>query len=155
MIKFIYAVALHLPPCIQVKLRCYFGRRKERELKILRKIIDKGDVVVDVGAHRGTYTYHLQKIVGNLGKVYSVEPQVFYFKYLRSAFKKSRNVEVINAAAFNRITSIPIFIPVHNGQLATGGASLEKRSAVNKVATVKTITIDSLNLFKCKLIKLM
>jgi len=153
-IKVVYALALHLPPFIQVKLRYYFGRNKEKELKLLRKILSKGDIVIDVGAHRGIYTYHLKKIVGNLGLVYSIEPQIFYFNYLRSAFRKSRNVNIINAAAFDRITTMPIFIPVHNGQLATGGASLKKMSAINNKTVVKTMKIDNLNLVKCNLIKI-
>jgi FkbM family methyltransferase len=153
-IKFIYALALLLPPFMQVKLRYYFGREKQRELKSLKKVLSKGDVVIDVGAHRGIYTYYVQKIVGNSGLVYSIEPQIFYFNYLRSAFRKSRNINIINAAALDRITTTSMFIPVHNVQLATGGASLKKVSAINNRFVVKTMMIDDLNLVKCNLIKI-
>ncbi len=154
MIESLYKLASFLPKSTQVKLRQYFGRNKEVELKILKKMISKGGLAVDVGAHHGVYTNQLKKLVGKLGTVYSLEPQPALYKYLTSAFKNQENIIILNAAAHNINSTQQLFTPIHNGSLATGGASLKKQNVQNSVQVVNTITIDSLNLNRCNFIKI-
>lgn len=154
MLESLYKLAAFLPEAIQVKLRKYFGRDKEVELLVLKKIISKGDLAVDVGAHHGIYTNQLKKLVGKSGKIYSLEPQPTLYKYLTSAFKNYENIIVLNAAAHNVNSTQQLFTPIHNGSLATGGASLKKQNVQNSVQVVNTITIDSLNLDRCNFIKI-
>ena len=47
----------------------------EDEIKFVRKIIQIGDDVIDIGANYGAYTLSIAKIIGNTGKVYSFEPE--------------------------------------------------------------------------------
>ena len=154
MVESLYKLAAFLPEAIQVKLRKYFGRDKEVELLVLKKIISKGDLAVDVGAHHGIYTNQLKKLVGKSGKIYSLEPQRTLYKYLTSAFKNYENIIVLNAAAHNVNSTQQLFTPINNGSLATGGASLKKQNLQNSVQVVDTITIDSLNLDRCNFIKI-
>ncbi len=49
--------------------------------------LKKGDIVVDAGAHIGTFTIKAAKAVGNDGKVVAIEPDANNFRFL------SRNVE--------------------------------------------------------------
>lgn len=154
MIKNVYKFSIFLPAILQVKLRGYFGRNKEVEISVLRKIINRGDIAIDVGAHHGIYTNQLKKLVGNKGKIYAIEPQNELYEYLLLAFKKYKNIILINAAAYNVISNQQLFTPIHNGSLATGGASLKKQSAQNSITSVDTITIDSLNLNRCNFIKI-
>jgi FkbM family methyltransferase len=154
MIESFYKVATFLPRAIQVKLRHYFGRNKEVELLVLKKIISKGDLVLDVGAHHGIYTNQLKKLIGKAGTGYSLEPQPELYKYLKSAFKNYNNIIVLNAAAHNINSTQQLFTPIHDGSLATGGASLKKQHVLNSVQVVNTITIDSLNLNRCNFIKI-
>jgi len=51
-----------------------FGEELEPELKLLSHIINKGDIVIDVGANVGVYTMKAAKIVGNDGLVIALEP---------------------------------------------------------------------------------
>ncbi|AFY70263.1 methyltransferase FkbM family [Thalassoporum mexicanum PCC 7367] len=51
-----------------------FGEAQEHELRLLPSLLNKGDVVVDVGANIGTYTMRSAKIVGPSGMVIAVEP---------------------------------------------------------------------------------
>lgn len=124
------------------------------ELLVLKKIINRGDIAIDVGAHHGIYTNQLKKLVGHEGFVYGIEPQYELYQYLNAAYKKSKNIILINAAAHNSNSTKQLFTPIHNGSLATGGASLKKQSRQNSVTSVNTITIDSLNLNRCNFIKI-
>ena len=45
----------------------------------LDKIIEKGDVLVDIGANQGIYTDFFKRLINDDGKIYTVElhPQTF------------------------------------------------------------------------------
>ena len=154
MIKIFYKYSHLLPPLIQVVLRNFLGRNKERELSVLKRIIKKGDVAVDVGAHLGIYTYKLRKLVGKNGTVIGLEPQFDLSRYLSLAFHIFRNVSIINSAAHKVNSTKVLYTPKHNGSIATGGASLKKRSINNEITKITTIKIDSLNLARCNFIKI-
>ncbi len=49
----------------------------------MMEILQPGDVVVDVGSHKGAYIYWMQKAVTKEGKVFSFEPQIALFRYLK------------------------------------------------------------------------
>lgn len=61
---------------------------------------NKGDVVLDVGAHIGYYTLKAAKTVGSEGLVISVEPDPRNFKLLKKNVNSNRlrNVKLINCA---------------------------------------------------------
>lgn len=67
-------------------------RKGEKELRLLRHIVDPRRVSVDVGAAKGTYTYWLQKCSKH---VYAYEPNPINFRFLSCA---SGNVTVNNCA---------------------------------------------------------
>jgi len=46
----------------------------EREMSILRFILNRGDFVIDVGANSGIYSFYLSYLVGSTGRVISFEP---------------------------------------------------------------------------------
>jgi FkbM family methyltransferase len=69
----------------------FYGEMEKDELLFWKKIIRKGDTVVDVGANFGYWTLVGSKIVGNNGKVLSFEPIEKTFKTL------SRNISASNA----------------------------------------------------------
>jgi FkbM family methyltransferase len=80
--------------------RLRFCRAKEIDLEVIRTLIGHGDVVVDIGANIGGYTYHFSKLVGLQGRVFSIEPIPVTFEILCSNVKKLglNNVEVFNCA---------------------------------------------------------
>jgi FkbM family methyltransferase len=49
-------------------------QRWEPEIDNLSTFVRSGDVVIDVGANHGLYTYHLSHLVGPAGRVHSFEP---------------------------------------------------------------------------------
>jgi FkbM family methyltransferase len=48
---------------------------ERQEIRLLLRHLARGDVAVDVGAHKGAYTYWMRRAVGASGKVYAFEPQ--------------------------------------------------------------------------------
>ena len=61
----------------------YRFRYDKDEMKYLRSQVAKGDIVVDIGAHKGVYLYWMQKLVGPSGHVYAFEPQPSLATYLK------------------------------------------------------------------------
>jgi FkbM family methyltransferase len=52
-----------------------FREGAELELRELHRLVEPGQVAVDVGAHYGNYTIRLADLVGSHGRVVAVEPQ--------------------------------------------------------------------------------
>ncbi len=58
------------------------GRFIEPEIELLPYAVKKGEVVLDVGANYGLYTYYLSKLVGESGEVIAFEPIPFTYRTL-------------------------------------------------------------------------
>jgi FkbM family methyltransferase len=73
----------------------------EPELLLLDQWVADGDLVVDVGAHYGSYTVPLAQLVGPTGVVVAVEPSTHALPVLRRNLQLNRltNVEVVEAGA--------------------------------------------------------
>ena len=73
----------------------------------------QGSVVVDVGAHIGTYTIISAKCVGENGKVITIEADPANFKILERNIKLNNltNVIALNIAAFSRQTRLKLYLP--------------------------------------------
>lgn len=78
-----------------------------------RKYIGPGDVVLDIGAHVGTYTKFFAEYVGPDGHVFAVEPVPETFGYLVNSIKKLRldNVSCHNVAAYSFTRSGCMTVP--------------------------------------------
>ena len=76
-------------------------REKEEHVsKLLPPLnIKPGDVVVDLGAGSGYYTFKLAEIVGNKGKVFAVDIQPEMLAIIRSRMKnkKVENIQLVRA----------------------------------------------------------
>jgi len=71
---------------------------------ILKKIIKKGNTVVDVGANLGVLTLYFRSIIGLTGKIYSFEPAPDAFSILSKnvAVNNLQNVIIENKAISNQ-----------------------------------------------------
>ena len=65
---------------------------------LLSTLISENDVVVDVGAHSGTYTNFFKNILKNTGKIYSVELSKKTYESLTRKFSDNENIILINKA---------------------------------------------------------
>ena len=98
----------------------YRLRQDRREISLLRKVLSPGDTAIDVGAHKGAYTWWMRQAVGSDGKVIAFEPQPELATYLRAVVRdfRLRNVEVVNSALSATPGKLKLFRP--DGQVSPG-----------------------------------
>ena len=145
------------PVLVAIKQRYYYYLLKntqnlpvEAETLALPLIINKGDFVIDIGAHVGFFTKDLSSIVDADGLVWSIEPMQQTFDILAYEIRKFRwsNVEAFNVAISDSEGTVKMEIPHFKG----GGESwtdarifsAETRHPNWRSFTVRTVTLDSL-----------
>lgn len=121
----------------------YRLRHDHREISFLLRSIEPGDLVVDVGAHKGAYTYWMARRVRPGGRVYAFEPQRVLAESLRhvaAMLGPDGTVVVENLAVSSRSGDAVLCVPGGN---TSPGATIEKRDAAwGNTASVKTVTLD-------------
>lgn len=130
-----------------------YGEWCDSEIVLLQRFLKPGDTVVDVGANIGTHTVALASAVGEAGSVLAFEPQRLSFQLLcgNVAINCLTNVQCRQQAVgeANGVAKIPAFSPYQSRNFAAvalgTGAQAED---------VELVTIDSLGLKSCRLIKI-
>lgn len=94
----------------------YFGIPSpfvDEEIGFLKKIVKKGDTVVDIGANVGLYSLRLSKLVGDNGQVLSFEPFRPSFDILSKTISrlKIKNITCINEALGNTDELVSLKVP--------------------------------------------
>lgn len=82
----------------QIRMRSF--RTSEPEYEMLPQMVSSGDWVLDIGANVGHYTLRLSELVGQQGRVISLEPvpETFELLVANAALSKCKNITLINAA---------------------------------------------------------
>jgi FkbM family methyltransferase len=80
---------------------------------MMNRLINNGDLVLDIGANIGGYTKYLSELVGTEGRVFSIEPVPITYEILSSNVKKLKlkNVELMNCAISDRNARVELDIP--------------------------------------------
>jgi FkbM family methyltransferase len=91
------------------------------ELRFLCARLKPGQVAVDVGCHKGAYTYWMQRCVGPRGSVYAFEPQPQQANYLRRVFDATRyhNVTLLPLALSDSVGRRSLYMPTGSTHDAT------------------------------------
>lgn len=88
----------------------YFKRRQDKqEIALMKKYIQTGDVVLDIGANIGFYTKILSELVGENGKVYAFEPDNTNYGYLMENAGHLKNVVFFNKAVSDKTGKITLY----------------------------------------------
>jgi FkbM family methyltransferase len=113
-------MAARLPRPIRLRLKTIYYAREapkfwEPDVEPLKSLVRPGDIVVDLGANIGDYTFLLANLTGAQGKVYSVEPVPETFEILSGVVKKLAlsNVELFNCAVSEKDGTVRMEIPLH------------------------------------------
>jgi len=136
----------------------YYGVYEEEFVSLLRRIIKQGDVVIEPGANVGYITAILSSLVGENGKVFSLEPSNICYKKIVSYLTKP-NIILMNYAIADidgELNFIDKEIVISQGYSAFSEFA-GKRETDNEYL-IPTITVDTLiaknNLKQIKLLKL-
>lgn len=130
-----------------------YGEYKEGEIELLQKIIKPKDLVVDIGANIGVNTVFLAQAVGNQGTVLAFEPQRVIFQNLCAnlALNSITNTYCYNVAVGDTFSAIKL--PVLDYSKPDDFSKIDiGENEEGELA--QTITLDSLNLPQCRLIKI-
>ncbi|MGI8484768.1 MAG: FkbM family methyltransferase [Thermomicrobiales bacterium] len=148
-----------LPPsvalCSNAKLHWLFG---EPELHELSKLVRPGTLAIDIGAHFGTYSRTLAKLVGKRGQVISIEPIEEDARMLeRAARQLHLPIEVVHCALSSENGFAEMYVPSIHGYEKTALSSLEPgepRADSRRVATKRLDDVLAGNTLPVSFIKI-
>ena len=131
-----------LPPSAALwsnaKLHWFFG---EPELHELSKLVRPGTLAVDIGAHFGTYTLALARLVGKRGRVISFEPIEEDAQMLERAAKQLHlPIKVVHCALSSENGFAEMHIPSIHGYQKTALSSLESEPGDPGTETRRVVT---------------
>lgn len=120
-------VMRRLPPALVFEANARIHRWKgERELRELPRLVAPGTIAVDVGAHFGTYSHALCRLVGKRGRVISFEPIEEDARYLTAAARQLRLPMDVHACALSAVTgTAELTVPERHGDRKTALSTLE------------------------------
>lgn len=129
-----------------------YGEFSEAESDLFQQILSPGAVVVEAGANVGAHTLPLAQSVGPRGKVYAFEPQRLLFQCLcgNIALNSIANVDCRYEALGAKPGAATIPPLDYDAENNFGGLGLTETATGEQVPIV---TIDSLELTRCDLIK--
>ena len=129
---------------------------------VIKRLVQPGDVVVDLGAHVGACTKFLSDQVGEIGTVYSVEPFPLNFEILQLNVQKLglSNVRLINCAVSQESGKLMMEVPTfaefgesfYDARLIPAGETSSLRHASVDVETVDALLADrprAISFIKC------
>jgi FkbM family methyltransferase len=133
-----------LPARWAVPVRATRGHT-DAEVAHLHRFVQPGATVLDIGANKGVYAWHLVRLVGATGHVHAFEPQLALASRLRRA-GLGRQLSVHPFALSDREASMTLTIPILDDAPEPGHASLEPNVGQGPTVQVPVRTLDSLNL---------
>jgi len=129
-----------------------FGEFENDERKIMKKMIKKGDVVLDVVSHIGFHSLLFSRLVGEKGKVYAFEPHPETFALLEKNIEVNniKNIKPIQAA----ISDCNGIEKLYLNKYSNASHAFYNPENMKKFIQVKTIRLDSYNKIKADFIKI-
>lgn len=118
-------------PGLSIRLRVLKNRwRGDSIAQLIPRLVRPGDVVIDVGANRGIYTWQLSTLVGRSGRVHSVEPYPPNADRLDILARLRSNIVVHRIAVSDRSGQVRLHVPSYRGHLLDALATLNPPSDV-------------------------
>jgi FkbM family methyltransferase len=128
----------------------------EKEIEVLPFLVKKNDIVIDIGANRGEYSFYLSKFVGQKGKVLAFEPGKRAFSILQKVknLYNLDNLFLFNLALKDKKGTDTLIVPYHNRQsqlLSTNPIKGRKEnvSVLSLDDVIKDNGYNQVNFIKC------
>ena len=127
-----------------------YAKYKTPELNLIKYLIRKDQIALDIGANLGLFTFFMSKYSK---KVFAFEPNPYPLRYLPSLIDD--NVELIKVAVGERNELLDLLIPKSDKGWSSNGATLKNINVKNGIKIkVDCRTIDSFNFSNVGLIKI-
>jgi FkbM family methyltransferase len=101
--------------------------------------LKKDDVVIDIGANRGTYAYLMYKLVAKGGAVFAFEPNPYLFQYLQNNLKGTP-IKLYQLALSNQVDKVDFYVHIEG---ASPTSSLEVLDVLHNDRLVKKVSVQS------------
>lgn len=137
----------------------YRTRHDPAELEAIHAALKPGCSVLDIGAHKGAYTYWMSKWSRPGGRLIAIEPQPDLAQNLRSLYGSARDITIKHGAVGSSVGTVTLHIP---GEGPSHGASIRALEGSEGVTirevevpcfTLESIVdehgLDRLDLIKC------
>jgi len=121
----------------------YRRRKDPGEISAIMRLVEPGSIAIDVGGHKGAYTYWLRRAAGENGRVITFEPQPSLAERLRAMVKGLgwSNVNIEWLALSSSEGELTLHVPKGG---PSPGASLEARvGQPTDAVTVPVTTLDA------------
>jgi FkbM family methyltransferase len=135
-------------------LRLY-GEWAKKEIDFICSFIEPNAFVVDAGSFIGTHALAFAKATGSSGQVFAFEPQPDYFEVLKQNLLLN-NIQQVKASCSGLADSVRTHLsprPNLSKLGSLGGLSLKSNQSAEQIE-LSLVTIDSLKLPRCDLIKI-
>jgi FkbM family methyltransferase len=121
------------------------GQQGNATLEAAQTLVSTGEVVVDVGALGGDWSFALGHKVGTSGMVLGIEANPFFASVLGAAFRRLAmpQVQIVNAALGARAGQAWLATKSDIGQELLGFAHIASAQSINTVSVPMT-TLDAL-----------
>ena len=137
-----------------------YGEYAEAEVALFAQVLKPGDIAIDAGANIGSLAVALARLVGPQGMVHAFEPQPHVHRNLvaNAALNELDHLTCWNAALGEAPGTIEVPRMNPNARHSFGSVALDpaRRDAAadaTRGALVPVMTIDGLDLPRCRLIK--
>ncbi len=112
----------------------------EDEIRFVRRFLQLGDRVVDVGGGLGVYTLSIAKRVGSEGVVNTFEPLAEHVAFIEQSLKLNQfaNVKIIPRVVSNRPGLRKLLVPP-----LTEGTTIHSSGSIQAGVTVECTTLDA------------
>jgi|TARA_B110001454_G_C12698186_1_gene425384 FkbM family methyltransferase len=129
----------------------FFKKQTEKEIRILKQLVDPETASIDIGVYRGVYSYHLLKYSKF---VYAFEANRLLFEKLTNGFKKYSNIKLENLAISSSSGKDTLKIPLRNENIKhsdyeelyqLGTATIHQDNDLNN-QKFHTIEVNKINL---------
>jgi FkbM family methyltransferase len=117
---------------------------EENETNFFKNSINKGDIIIDIGANIGYYTLLFARLAGNVGKVYAFEPDPRNYTLLEKNIRTNNhmNVKLEKMAVSDKKTKSKLYLK------DSGVGSSINNSNIDKVDEIDIDTISLDDYFK-------
>lgn len=121
-------------------LKCVI--RRDPTIGIFKRLVDPGDTVIDIGAHKGAYTAYLADRVGDNGRVHAIEAFPGNIHRLETMADRRSQITVHGVAAGAEAGTAELHVPISLGESVDAMSSLEEMTIPHLTAKVDVVRLD-------------